>query len=168
MQLLYTLGINWQLMVAQVVNFTILMVVLMYFVYRPILRLIDTRRETIRKSMEDAKEIERQKREIEQFKVSQMQKADQEMSAILEQAKKQADTVRKDAVGKAQAEATAIVEKAKESLQSERQKMLESSRSTLATAAVRLAEKILEREFTKADQDRLLKSLENDLPVLLK
>lgn len=168
MELFSALGINWQLLIAQVVNFTILMAILMYFVYRPLLRLIDSRRQTIQKSVEDAKEVERQKREIEQFKVEQMRKADQEMSAILDQAKKQAEGMKKDIVSKAQAEATAIVEKAKESLEGERRRMLDESRRTLAVAAVRLSEKIIEREFGSADQDRLLKNLERDLPALLK
>lgn len=168
MELFNALGINMKLLVAQVVNFTILMGVLLYFVYGPVLRLLDKRRETIKKSMDDAKEIDRQKQEIEKFKNEQMRKADQEMSAILEQAKKQGETMKKDIVGKAQAEATAIVEKAKESLEAERRKMLDSSKQTLANAAVRLAEKILEREFGQPDQQRLLKNLENDLPALIK
>jgi F-type H+-transporting ATPase subunit b len=168
MELLSALGVNVQLLLAQVVNFTILVVILLYFVYRPILRLIDNRRDMVKRSVEDAKTVERQKREIEQFKIEQMRKADQEMSSILEQAKKQGEAVKREIVEKAQTEADALVEKAKESLNAERRKMLDESKQTLATAVVRLTEKVLEREFGDADQQRLLKNLEKDLPALLR
>lgn len=168
MELLSTLGVNMQLLLAQIVNFAIIMGVLLFFVYRPILRLVDSRRETIKKSMEDAKDIEKQKRDIEHFKTEQMRKADQEMAQILDKAKKQAETVKQDMLVKAQQEASALVEKAKETLQNERKKLLEEARGTLAGVAVKLAQAVLEREFSAQDQQRLVQNLEKDLPALLK
>ena len=59
MELLTKLGINWQLLLAQIVNFLIVLGVLGIFVYKPILNLLDARSERIRKSMDDVKaEIE--------------------------------------------------------------------------------------------------------------
>jgi F-type H+-transporting ATPase subunit b len=72
MELLTTLGIDWQLLLVQLLNFGILIVVLSVLLYRPVIRMIDDRRERIRKSMEDTKVIENQRRELEEFKADQL------------------------------------------------------------------------------------------------
>lgn len=168
MELLTVLGINWQLLLAQVVNFTVLMVVLLYFVYRPILRLVDKRRDTIKQSMEDAQDIERQKREIEQFKVEQMRKADAEMQKLLEEGRKQAEVLKRDILAKAQQEAGHLMEKTKQTIDAERKKMLTEAQHSLAAFVVKLSQKLLEREFGDQDQQRMLKTVEKDLPALLR
>ncbi|PIR50188.1 F0F1 ATP synthase subunit B, partial [Candidatus Peregrinibacteria bacterium CG10_big_fil_rev_8_21_14_0_10_54_7] len=68
MELLTKLGINWQLLLAQIVNFAIVVGVLSFFLYKPLLNLIDTRRERIRKAMEDAQRIENQAKEMEELR----------------------------------------------------------------------------------------------------
>ena len=77
MELLSKLGIDWKLLLAQVVNFGILLGVLTVFVYRPLLDLLDARRERIAKAMEDAGRIEGQKKEMEQIRITELQKIDQ-------------------------------------------------------------------------------------------
>ncbi|TSC79932.1 MAG: F-type H+-transporting ATPase subunit b [Candidatus Peregrinibacteria bacterium Gr01-1014_25] len=168
MELLSVLGINWQLLLAQIVNFTILMVVLLYFVYRPILRLVDKRRDTIKQSMENAKDIELQKRELEQFKIDQMRKADVEMQKLLEEGRKQAEVLKRDILEKAQHEAGHLMEKTRQTIEAERKKMLIEAQSSLAAFVVKLSQKLLEREFSDQDQQRMLKTVEKDLPALLR
>lgn len=168
MELLHKLGIDGWAFLAQLINFTVLIVALTYFVYRPILRLIDDRRERVRKSMEDAKAIENQKRELDEFKLEQMRKIDRETGSFLEKAKTQAEGMKKEILAGAEREAAAILKKAKDQLAEERTRMVSDVQSTLATAVVRLSQKLIEREFSKADQDRLLGSVQKELPALLK
>lgn len=168
MELIDKLGIDLGMFLAQLVNFTILIVALSVFVYRPILRLLDDRRERIRKSMEDAKAIENQKRELDEFKMEQMRKIDQETGTFLENAKKQAETLKKDILANAEKEAANILQKAKAQLDEERGRMVSDLQATLASTVVKLSQKVIEREFSKADQDRLLSSVQKDLPALLK
>ncbi|MFA5800107.1 MAG: hypothetical protein WC840_04070, partial [Candidatus Peribacteraceae bacterium] len=78
MELLTKLGINWQLLLAQIVNFLIVLGVLGAFVYKPILNLLDARTERIRKAMEDAKRIENQAKEMEEQRQRALRKLDQE------------------------------------------------------------------------------------------
>ncbi len=168
MELIEKLGINTGMFIAQLVNFTILIVALSFFVYRPILRLLDDRRERIRKAMEDAKAIENQKREIDEFKMEQMRKVDQETGKFLENAKRQAETMKKEILAGAEKEAGQILSKAREQLTEERARMVNDLQATLAGAVVKLSQKVLEREFGKADQDRLLASVSKDLPALIR
>jgi F-type H+-transporting ATPase subunit b len=167
MELLAKLGIDWTLLVAQLINFTILMVLLTYFVYKPILRLLDDRRERVRKSMEDAKKIENQKREIDQFRVEQLRKVDEECGKFLETAKTQAEAVKKEILAGAEKEAAQVLSKAREQVGEERERLLQETQETLASVIVRMTEKILEKEFTGADQQRLLTQVKKQLPTMI-
>ena len=56
--ILQAFGIQWSSLLAQVVNFCILVFVLARFVYKPVLKVVDERRSAIAESMEKVKEIE--------------------------------------------------------------------------------------------------------------
>ncbi len=168
MELITTLGIDWKLFIVQLINFVILIGVLTFLVYRPILRLLDDRRERIRKSMEDTKAIENQRRELDEFKLEQMKKIDAECGKFLENARHQAESAKKEILANAEKEASGLLAKAKQQLDDERGRMVRDIQGNLASVVVRMAGKIIEREFSKSDQDRLLKDMEKELPALLK
>jgi F-type H+-transporting ATPase subunit b len=168
MELLTKLGINWALLLAQIVNFAIVLGALTFFVYRPLLNLLDQRSSRIRKAMEDAKRMEDQKREMEAFRVEQMKKIDEESGKFLERAKKEAEVSKQHILTAAQAEAARILERGEQQLKEERHRVLADVQGVVADAIVRMTQKILEREFTPADQKRLLADLTKDIPHQLK
>jgi F-type H+-transporting ATPase subunit b len=53
-QLIATFGINWKILIVQIVNFFILIVLLKYFLYGPFVNLIESRRAQIIKGVADA------------------------------------------------------------------------------------------------------------------
>ena len=57
-QLLDNLGINWELLLSQAVNFALLLIVLRIFVYKPVLKLLRDRRERIEGGLIKADEAE--------------------------------------------------------------------------------------------------------------
>jgi F-type H+-transporting ATPase subunit b len=168
MELLHTLGINWQLLIAQLVNFLILFVVLSYFIYKPFLKVLDDRRARIKKAMDDAKHLEDQKREMEHFKQQQMRKVDQDASVVLQEARTQAESMKRDLLAQAEKEAQNLVARTKAELAEEKNKMMSDLQASLAGVVVQLTEKLLEREFSDADEKRILSGVEKSLPSLLK
>src|SRR3989344_4665432 len=52
--LLTVFGINWKLLIVQAINFGLLMVLLWYFLYTPVLRLVDERRKKIAEGVKNA------------------------------------------------------------------------------------------------------------------
>ena len=168
MELLSTLGLNWSALVAQLINYGILLVALTFLLYRPILRLLDERSARIAKSMEDSKKIEQKLKDIEKDRAAAMKELDQKASAILAEAKKQADVSKSEMMQGAQQEVSALLERGKKQLEDEKRKMVADLEKTVAKATVTLAGKILEREFTPADQTRLIGTLQKDIPALIK
>jgi len=58
-QLLTTFGIDWKLLLAQMVNFAILLYVLKRFAYTPLLKMLQDRQNIVRKGLEDAQNAEK-------------------------------------------------------------------------------------------------------------
>lgn len=168
MELLAKLGIDWRLLVAQAVNFGILLGVLTFFAYRPLLTLIDARRARIAKALEDARRIEQQTKEMEAVRQRQLRAIDQEIGAMLERAKGEAQRLHDDILAAAKREADALFLKGKRQLEEERARVFHDVQDALVRMIVQMTEKILEREFSPADQMRLLQGLEKQIPSLLR
>lgn len=168
MELLSKLGIDWKLILAQIVNFALLLGVLTYFVHRPLLNLLDARRERIRKATEDAKRIEEQTKELETFRTEQLKKIDAECGVFLERTKKQAEVLRQEMLAGAKHEVEQMLAKGREELAEERARVMAETQGVLANMIVRLTAKLLEREFSPGDQERLLTALEKQIPTLLR
>ena len=120
-ELLHSLGINWPVMVAQAVNFAILLAVLGKFVYKPVLKMLDERREGVRLSLER-----------EEHTAKKLAAAEVEREKIL---------------GAARVESQKIIEAGKQDGESVKKKLVEEARSDIAKMRLdedkrRVAEKI--------------------------
>ncbi len=168
MKLLSALGIDIAVLISQMVNYAILLVALTVLLYRPLLKLIDERRDRIAKSIEDSKKIEQQLKEMEASRKAAMKELDAKSSALLADAKKQADQSRSEMMKAAEQEVAGLLERGKKQLEDEKRSMVAALEKTVAKAGVTLASKILEREFTPADQARILSSFQKDIPTLIR
>ncbi|MDD4286765.1 MAG: ATP synthase F0 subunit B [Candidatus Peribacteraceae bacterium] len=168
MELLTKLGINWQLLIAQIVNFLIVMGVLGYFLYRPILNLLDSRTERIRKAMEEAKRIENQAQEMAKLREEAMKRLDRESGEHFDRIRKEAAELQEQMHATAKKEAEAMIQNALKRIDEERRSMMEDVMKTVNTVIVRMTEKLLEREFTPADQKRIQEQLVQELPKMVR
>jgi F-type H+-transporting ATPase subunit b len=138
-------GVNWQLLLIQAANFVLLLGALTYFLYRPILRIIDERREKIAegvriaemaaKKLEDAtakgeEMVGGAAREAEGLVAAARSRANEMSAETLKSAESKADSILKDAAARAE--------------EAKRQAVLESERE-IARAAMLAAEKILRK-----------------------
>ncbi len=81
--LIEQLGINWKLFVSQMVNFFILLGVLTFFVYKPLIKVIKNRNEKIKEGLEKAKEAEIRLSEVDNISKEKIKKAEQESIQII-------------------------------------------------------------------------------------
>lgn len=155
MELISKLGIDWKLLLAQIINFFILLAVLYKFVYKPVLDALDKRSKTIEKGMHDAKASEERLRQIEELREQRMAEAEKQIGQMFEKAKQDAETVKKDLLAAAGAQSEDLLRRTKIQIEEQKQAMLEEVRAQTALFIIKAAEKILEREFSDADQKRL-------------
>lgn len=137
-QLLDNLGINWELLLSQGVNFILLLIVLRIFVYKPLLKLLHDRRERIEGGLAKADEAERRLHEVDQIGKGKIKEAEQEAIAILKRTETEAKTLEE----KLLADAKRREEEAMASTATRLRSQEEESRRALdkeAAALVRLA-----------------------------
>lgn len=163
MEIINTLGLDVTLLLAQMLNFGILVAVLAFLVYRPLLKLIDDRRETIRKSMEDADAISRQREDMEKARRAELLKIEKEAATMLDQAKKDVTAAKDQMMIQARKESDDVLTRGKQQLQAEGARITADFEKAAASLVVKLTGKLLEKEFSSADQDRLIGSLETSL-----
>jgi F-type H+-transporting ATPase subunit b len=151
-----SIGINWQLLVAFLVNFLILFGLLTAFLYRPIVRKLDERQKKIKESLEMAETIKDQaSRSEEQIKAA-IEEARREGQAVIGQATQIADKIREEAKDGARKEAEAIIGKARAEIKLERDKSIADLRSEFTNLAVLAAEKVIKGSLDAQKHRKLI------------
>ena len=143
MELLGQLGIDWRLLIAQIVNFLILLGVLYRFLYRPVLSHLEERTARIEKSLSEAKRIEVQAREADEARIQLIAEARKEVQVISEKAAKEAEVLRKKMVDDARREAERIVESGKVQLEMHKEVILKDVRREVTGLIVSSTQHIL-------------------------
>jgi len=153
---LEALGLNLGYVFVQIFNFAILFVVLRVWVYKPILGLLERRREAIAKGLEDARVAaearENAEKEAEKLLSEARAKAAQEARELTQRAEQQAKEIRAAAeatAGKAREAAVAEVE-------AERSRILSDLRGQVAALAVAAAQKLIGEALDAKKQKTLI------------
>jgi len=98
----------------QIVNFGILFFVLIKFLFKPILKILDERSERIKEGLEAAEKTLAEQAKLEEKRQEQLTKAQQEAAKILADAKKEAERQGKAMVDEARKETAAMIEREEE------------------------------------------------------
>lgn len=136
-------GINWKLLLVQAVNFGVLLLALWYFLYTPILKMIDARREKIEQGVKDAEEAEQRLHEVEKESDEVLSEARQSAGEILAHSKERAEQQSAEIVNEASSRADSIVEGAQKRADEAQRQALRESEAEISKAAILAAEKIL-------------------------
>ncbi len=148
-----------------VLIFLLLLTILGKYTWRPMLEALNRREQFIRQTIETAQkeraEAERTMAEYRQL----MAKSKQEAQAIIEQGKRDAETARQRLAQQAQVEAEQMIGRARQEIQMAKQAALQDLRSVAADLSVNVASKIIQRNVTAEDQERLV---EESLKQLVK
>ena len=132
--LLAVFGVNWKLLLAQGVNFALLLAILSYFLYKPVLKMIDERREKIAEGVKTAEKA-----------AHSLAEAQTKGDGIVGDASREAETLVKTARARAEEKGAEIVKSAESRAQS-----VLADAATRAEEAKRLAIKQSEKEITRA------------------
>jgi len=162
MALFEALGLNIQILVAQLINFSILLFVLWKFGYGPMAKFLEERKDKIEKGIEDAESAGKKLKEIEEKEKEVLKTAKKEAAIILEKAREQSEENKKKAVEKAKAEIGQIINKEKETIALEKARTLKELRGEMAELIMQATEKIiLEKMDGKKDMELINKTLKS-------
>jgi len=132
-ELLSQLGIEWKILVAQVVNFGILFFVLRHFLYKPILKMLDRRRNELVKDKEDRVMFGGKLRELEKTREGTLQKAREESAKILKLAEAAGSKMKDELLKETQKESEKMRLDAKKAMVEEKQVMMRDIKSEVGS-----------------------------------
>ncbi|HNS51430.1 MAG TPA: F0F1 ATP synthase subunit B [Anaerolineae bacterium] len=150
------LGINLGYLVSQLVNFTLLVVLLYFVAYKPILRMLDERSARIKKGLEDAETAAKRAAEMEQEFERRMGEARKQGQELVAQATQLSERARQEILDKAREEARGLVDKAKEEIDLERDAAIGELRQQVAELSLAISQKVLGESLDEEAQRRLV------------
>ena len=139
-----------------IVTFLVLLTLLAKFAWGPLLQSLEARQETIRKSLADAEKARQELERLNQESGAIIRQARVEAEAIVGASRADAERLRGELRDKARAEAEGIMKNAERQIQLETARALEQIRSEAADLSVAIASKIIQRNITKEDNERLI------------
>jgi F-type H+-transporting ATPase subunit b len=150
MQELFTkLGIDWRLLIAQIINFTVLLFILYRFLYRPVLSVLEKRRERIEKSLEEAARVDAESKRFDQLKMQKVEEAKREAAKVMEETTVQAEQVKQSTLERTKQESEKIVTRAREQIASERESLFKGVQAEAADLVIGATEKVLREKLDK-------------------
>jgi F-type H+-transporting ATPase subunit b len=150
------LGVSVPGLLAQLVNFILLLVILRVVAYKPIIRMLDERSARIRESMERAEAVKEQAARTEEEFARRLAEARREGQEIIAQAEKIADRIRQDELDKTRREVEQMRAKALEDIERERERAVSELRKQVADLALFAAERVIGRSLDRASHYRLV------------
>jgi len=150
------LGIEPMLLLAQIVNFAIVVIVLSRFLYKPILTMLEKRKKEIEEGVKLTAKAREEEIKFEQKTERMLATTRKEAQDILEEARKQAKIEEKDIVAAAHKEAEAMIQKANEDMARARVEMEKSVRDSAVELAVAMTKRLLTGVLTPSDQHKLI------------
>ena len=155
------LGINWATLIAQLVNFTVLFVVLYMFAYKPILKMLDSRAKKIEDGVKQTELIKEQLAHTEEESKKRIDAASKEGQEVIARAVRTGEEVRQQAQQDAQKDAETLLARARTEIQRERDGAIDGLRREFADLTIMAAEKVIEESLDKEAHRRLIdKTLE--------
>ncbi len=154
-----TFHIDWKILIAQAVNFGIILFLLYFFALKPLKKIMNERTSVIEKGIEDAKHnaelITTTRKEYEEA----IAKAKSEALVLFQEGKKEAEVKKTEILAQAQADVEAMVASGKKNLEVEKSKMVEEAKSEIVSLVVAATEKILKDQVDHSVTEKAIKNI---------
>ncbi len=160
------LGINVSFLLAQLVNFIILLILLRLVAYKPIMKMIDQRSDRIKESMDEVEMVNKRAEEADSDAAKRIEEASHEGQKIIKQAMEAGEAAKTKAKQEAREEAQALIEKAKVEIQRERNEAVEELRKEVSDLAIMAAGKVISRTMDKEAHRKVIDDILREAPGL--
>jgi F-type H+-transporting ATPase subunit b len=150
------LGINFGLIIIQIIAFTIVFLTLNAWVYKPMLDMMESRKQKIAQGLEDARVASEARANAEMEAAKVLAGAQAEANNIVREATERAASAGKDVKAAAEAEAAKAREAAMAEAELERNRILGDLRGQVAALAIAAANKLVGEALDEKKQRALI------------
>lgn len=160
MELIEKLGIDGKIILAQIVNFFLLLIVLYKFLYHPLLSVLDKRRVKIAQSLKEAEALAKKTAEADLEVEKRMLEVKKEAATFRETAQREAEEERLKTKEQLVRQLEELKEKARLEIKEEKQALVASAKKEIAELAIALSAKIMKRNLPAGEEATVVGELE--------
>jgi len=143
-------------LIAQVLNFIILLAILAKFCYKPLLKVLDDRRNRIINDLDSAEQTRLEAEELKKQYAKQLADARTEATAIVDKANKIGQKLQDDYMSQAQAEKEQLMAAAREHIEQEKQQAMLDIRTEVVSLATEIAGKVISEKLSSTDDQAMI------------
>jgi F-type H+-transporting ATPase subunit b len=162
-QIARTFGVDWTHLIAQILSFSIVCVLLQRFAYRPVLAMLEERRQRIAEGLANAENIKAELARTEAQRQEMMAQVNAQATRLIEEARAAAARVQQQETQRAIAAAEQIMLKAREATEREHDRMLAELKREVGRLIVQTTAAVTGKILTPEDQQRLAEETEKQL-----
>jgi len=138
------------------VSFSLVLFVLSKYAWKPIMKGIHQREDTIEKALESANEAKKEMLKLKAGNEQLLREAKDERDALMRDARKVRETILEQARIAANEESARILENARENIQFEKMAAINELKNQIASISIEIAEKVIGKELENKDQQQKL------------
>ena len=143
-------------LIAQILNFLILLAILAKFAYKPLLNVMEERRNRIANDLASAEKTRLEAESLKAEYTQQLADARQQATEIVEKANKIAQNLHDEMVEQARVEKEEMMASAKERIEQEKQQAMLDIRSEVIALSTMIAGKIVDQKLNSAEDQKLV------------
>ncbi|OIP78192.1 MAG: ATP synthase F0 subunit B [Candidatus Portnoybacteria bacterium CG_4_8_14_3_um_filter_44_10] len=154
------LGIDWRLLLSQAVNFILLVIVLRLFVYKPVLNILQKRREKIEEGVAKTEEADVRLRKVDDIAKKKVKEAEGEAIGIIKNTEERAQKLEGELVRQAKEKQVQMMEKMSADVEREKEQVRTEMEKEAVDLVKRALVKTVELEPEKIDEELIRKAVE--------
>jgi len=145
-------------MIATLLNTLILFLVLKHFLFKPVNKILDERKEKVEKTYKEADDKLTEASRLETEYTEKLANAKAESAEIVKNATKRAQLRSDEIIAEAKTEASSLIVKANADIEKEKKRAVNQIKDEISDIALMVAEKVVEKEISPKDHERLIEN----------
>ena len=158
------LGFNLPALIAQIINFVLLLIIFRLVLYKPLLKMLDERKQRIQDGLDASDEAKRRLSQTEQEVAKELEKARPQGQEQIAQAQQIASRIQEESRQAARTEAEQLIERARGEIQLERDSAISQLRQEFAGLTISAAERVIKEELDENKHRRLIEEVLAEAP----
>ena len=158
------LGFNLPALIAQLINFVLLLIIFRLILYKPLLKILDERKKRIQEGLDASDEAKRRLSQTEQEVAKELEMARQQGQEQIAQAQQIAARIQEEARQGARQEADQLLARAKNEIDLQRDSAIAELRREFAGLTITAAERVIKEELDPEKHRRLIQEVLAEAP----
>ncbi|MGM8211408.1 F0F1 ATP synthase subunit B [Virgibacillus sp. W0430] len=143
-------------MLVQLLFFVVLLILVRKYAWGPVMDMMKKREDYVAGEIEAAEKSRAEAEKASKEAVEQLKQTKQEAQKMIEDAKNAGVRQEQDIIQSARLEADRIKKAAQEEIENEKEKAIQALQDKVASLSVLIASKVIEKEISAQDQDKLI------------